>query len=211
MKRMNFVFPIVGLAAILASSGCPSSDTTVSKGDGRVTTQIPTDDVSDLNVAQPQGRYNEAQLASACASTCAQSNLVEHDDFFATGFEELTKNVRVFSFRSGWGRCAITLTGKNGGGVVSADTYNKWDSNRYAEPKNLHFTVGKSNQAGSYCVENGSLWEKTDCHTQAPDRILKLHRIDKPSTDEIWISTYKGWKGTLMAKKSGILHPMACQ
>lgn len=197
-----------GLAATFVLNGCTGSSDT--KPDHPVTTTIPQDDVSDLSEPQAASHMNESERVHLCSTTCPISNLVERDDMLDISFDQLTQDVRVYSFRGGLGKCAINLTGGNGG-VVRADTYNRWDPNEYAEPKNLHFTIGKSNQAGDYCVPNGSVWEKTVCTTHAPDQILRLHRVDIPVTEEIWISTYKGWKGTLMAKKSGILHPMVCQ
>jgi hypothetical protein len=216
MKITWMLIPVAGLAAMLALTGCPGGG-----GDGggpakdedghtKVTNNIPKDDISDLNEAQPSfSLISSFKIQSSCSVSCAISQLVEHDDFFSIAFDLLAQNVKIFSFRAGLGTCAIKL--KGGGGQAQADTYNKWDPNQFAEVRNLHFTVGKSGQSGEYCVPNGSLWEKVDADGASSNEIMHLRRLDKATGEIIWVSTITGWKGTLMAKKSGIIHPMACQ
>jgi hypothetical protein len=175
-----------------------------------VTTQIHKDDVSDLNEDQPFSLTSLAKIAYNCSASCALNQLVERDDFFSIAFDLLSQNVKVFSFRGGFGPCAVKLSGQRGN-QAETQTYDKIDPDQFAEVKNYHFTIGKSDQKGDYCVPNGSVWEKLDCHTSNPDQVMRLRRLDKETGEVIYISTFKGWKGTLMAKKSGIIHPMACQ
>jgi hypothetical protein len=218
MKITWMLIPIAGLAAMLALTGCPGGGGPSGDSSGpardegghiKVTNNVPTDDISDLSEAQPFSLTASWKISTSCSADCAISQLVEHDDFFSIAFDLLAKDVKVFSFRAGLGACAIKLRG--GSGQAQADTYNKWDPNQMAEVRNLHFTIGKSGQGGEYCVPNGSLWEKVDADGASSNEIIHLRRLDKATGEIIWISTITGWKGTLMAKKSGILHPMACQ
>ncbi|MEA3154177.1 MAG: hypothetical protein QOK44_1766 [Betaproteobacteria bacterium] len=176
----------------------------------RYTTVIPKDDVSDI-VSVPKPTVDFIAVMASIRQDCSISELVERDDLLSVDFEQLGQAIRRFSLRAKGPKCLATLGDLNGG-VTRFSTYERFDPDMYAEPKNLHFTFVLRDQIAESCLPNDSIWEVTKTDLKKPDFIVHLRRLDDLSQHEgLMISTYRGWKGTVMAKKDGWLHPLACK
>lgn len=139
--------------------------------------------------------------------------LIERNDLLDVEFAKVAQAGRFFSFRLGFGTCAIKLGSSDSSSSMPVTRlYDKWDPDMFAEPRQLHFTVTAQTGFDGDCIGNGSVWEKVEARNLSPDTILTLRQVSGQGAGQtISVSTYKGWKGTVMAKKFGGLKVLACQ
>jgi hypothetical protein len=206
-KMKYYIGFVVTMIVLIASMSAVEVYKWIKSPHVKIVTEIPDDDVSDVkSVAKPVVDF--AALMSNIRQDCSIADDVERDDLLSADFSELVVAVHRFSFRASDPECFLKL--KHTGGQVYADTYNRWDPDQMASPRNLHFTLGYPGRKTDYCLPNNSIWMITESSSKWSSTIASLQRLDASQDERIWISTIAGWDGTVMAKMAG-MHPLACK